>query len=60
MKEKSAVGADLYIEDSPSNIAFLHEANCDVICFGNSTDTQVAAPRVTKWADVEAIVLERY
>lgn len=59
MKEKSAVGADLYIEDSPANIAGLREANCDVICFGNSTNVDVAQPRVTTWQQVEQLVCER-
>lgn len=60
MKEKAAVGADLYIEDSPANIASLRDANCEVICFGNSTNVDIAAPRVTTWAEVEAIVLDRF
>ena len=59
MKEKAAVGADLYIEDSPENIASLRAAGCDVICFGNSTNLQVVAPRVTTWAEVEATIRAR-
>ncbi len=56
MKEKAAVGADLYIEDSPANVESLRAAGCDVICFGNSTNVGIAEPRVTTWAEVEAIV----
>lgn len=60
MKEKSAVGADIYIEDSPSNIASLRQVGCDVICFGNSTNLEVAAPRVTTWSEVEELVCDRF
>jgi len=60
MKEKAAVGADLYIEDSPDNIASLRDAGCDVICFGNSTNIEVAPPRVSNWQQVEALVRERF
>jgi beta-phosphoglucomutase-like phosphatase (HAD superfamily) len=59
MKDKAAVGADLYIEDSPSNIEALRAAGCKVICFGNSTNRGVAPPRVTSWAQVEELVREK-
>ncbi|MEO8185326.1 MAG: 5'-nucleotidase [Deltaproteobacteria bacterium] len=59
MKEKAAVGADLYIEDSPGNIQALRAAGCEVICFGNSTNLDVAAPRVTSWQQVEALLRKR-
>lgn len=60
MAEKAAVGANLYIEDSPANIAALRDSGCDVICFGNSTNVEVAAPRVTTWAEVELLVQQRF
>lgn len=56
MKDKAAVGADLYIEDSPANIQALRAARCEVICFGNSTNRDVTPPRVTSWAQVEELV----
>jgi len=59
MAEKAAVGADLYVEDSPANIASLRESGCEVICFGNSTNVDVAEPRVTSWLEVEALVRQR-
>lgn len=60
MKEKAAVGADLYIEDSPDNIRSLRQTGCDVICFGNSTNVDIAPPRVTTWPEVELLVRERF
>jgi beta-phosphoglucomutase-like phosphatase (HAD superfamily) len=59
MAEKAAVGADLYIEDSPANIASLRDSGCEVICFGNSTNRGVAEPRVTTWQEVEALLQQR-
>jgi hypothetical protein len=59
MKEKDAVGADLYIEDSPSNVEALRAAKCDVIVFGNSTNKHVAGPRVTSWEELEGLARER-
>jgi hypothetical protein len=59
MAEKSAVGADLYIEDSPANIASLRDAGCEVICFGNSTNVDVADPRVSSWGEAEQLVQQR-
>jgi len=60
MAEKAAVGADLYVEDSPANIASLRDAGCEVICFGNSTNVDVAAPRVSSWQEVEGLVQQRF
>ena len=60
MKDKGAVGADVYIEDSPDNIRSLRALGCDVICFGNSTNVDIAAPRVTSWQAAEQIVRERF
>ncbi|MGY0235073.1 5' nucleotidase, NT5C type [Longispora urticae] len=63
MKEKGDVGAELYIEDSPDNVARLREAGKDVIIFTNSTNRQVPdgpGGRVDAWPDAERLIRERY
>ena len=57
MGEKTAVGADLYIEDAPQNIEKLRASGHDVIVFTNSTNRGLADPRANSWADVERLVL---
>ena len=59
MKEKAAVGADLYIEDSPINVARLRAGGNDTIVFTNSTNLEVGPPRASSWAEVEEMVMER-
>jgi 5'(3')-deoxyribonucleotidase len=56
MKEKDQVGADIYVEDSPANVESLRTAGHYTICFGNSTNKQVAAPRASTWDDVYAFI----
>jgi 5'(3')-deoxyribonucleotidase len=58
MKDKAAVGADLYLEDSPGNIERLRAAGQQVICVANSTNRHIAQPRANYWADVERMVIE--
>ncbi len=58
MQEKSAVGADLYIEDSPTNIAGLRGEGQKTIVFTNSTNEDLAGPRADTWDDVVELVLE--
>jgi 5'(3')-deoxyribonucleotidase len=60
MKEKAAVGADLYIEDSPTNIRDLRDAGNEVIVFSNSTNLEVAEPRASDWTHLEHLVRERF
>lgn len=60
MKDKAAVGADLYLEDSPENICALREAGCEVIIMGNSTNRDVAGVRVNGWQDLEEQVLAAF
>ncbi len=43
MQEKTAVGADLYIEDSPSNIERLRAEGAKTIVFTNSTNEHLPA-----------------
>lgn len=56
MKEKSQVGADVYVEDTPSNIISLREKGLYTICFGNSTNTHIAEPRANSWLEVYELV----
>jgi len=58
MQEKSAVGADLYIEDSPANIARLRDEGQKTIIFTNSTNEGLAGPRADTWEEVVELVLE--
>lgn len=60
MKEKAAVGADLYIEDSPKNVRDLREAGHEVIVFGNSTNQDLEDPRATDWTHLEQLVRSRF
>jgi 5'(3')-deoxyribonucleotidase len=58
MQEKAAVGADLYIEDSPSNIEQLRAESYKTIAFTNPTNEHLPGPRADTWEDVVEIVLE--
>jgi len=60
MKEKSAVGADIYVEDSPHNVEQLRSKGLETICFANSTNTHISSPRAESWEEVyEMIRLRR-
>lgn len=59
MRDKDAVGADLYLEDSPANIQALRERGCQVIVFANSTNRHCSPPRACTWESVYADVMER-
>lgn len=58
MKDKGAVGAHLYIDDSPSNVLALRKNGCRTIVFSNSTNAGLSGPRADTWQDVERHVLE--
>jgi hypothetical protein len=45
MKDKAAVGADLYIEDSPGNVKALRADGHETIVFTNSTNLDIDPPR---------------
>ncbi len=62
MRDKTAVGADLYIEDTPKNIQELRkdQKNPDVIVFSNSTNKDCGEPRANDWTQVEELVLTKY
>jgi hypothetical protein len=57
MQQKTAVGADLYIEDSPSNIERLRADGQKTVVFTNSTNEHLAGPRANTWDDVLQLVL---
>lgn len=56
MKEKDQVGADIYVEDSPENLTRLRERGHYAICFGNSTNQHIGAPRAESWDEVYALI----
>ena len=58
MKDKAAVGAHLYLEDSPTNIEALRADGHPTIVFSNSTNLHLAAPRAESWVEVERLVNE--
>jgi 5'(3')-deoxyribonucleotidase len=58
MADKGAVGAHVYIDDSPDNVVKLREQGCRTIVFSNSTNRGIPAPRADNWQDVERLVLE--
>jgi 5'(3')-deoxyribonucleotidase len=57
MKDKAAVGADLYIEDAPMNVEHLRADGHRTIVFSNSTNVNVAPPRADTWDEAEKLVL---
>jgi 5'(3')-deoxyribonucleotidase len=63
MREKGAVGADLYIEDTPDNIKALRDDGKRVIIFDNSTNHQVSddpGGRAHNWKEAERMVRGHY
>jgi 5'(3')-deoxyribonucleotidase len=58
MNDKDAVGAHVYIDDAPSNIARLREHGCRTIVFSNSTNLHLPGPRADTWQEVEQLVME--
>jgi 5'(3')-deoxyribonucleotidase len=58
MKDKAAVGADLYVEDSPSNVKTLREDGHQAIVFTNSTNLTLGPPRADSWAEVERLAVD--
>jgi 5'(3')-deoxyribonucleotidase len=58
MADKGAVGAHVYIDDSPANVIRLRGQGCKTIVFSNSTNRDIPGPRADNWQDVERLVLE--
>ncbi|HBR49564.1 MAG TPA: 5'-nucleotidase [Nitrospira sp.] len=59
MQEKAAVGADLYLEDSPRNVELLRSENLSTIVFTNSTNEDLPGPRANTWAEALELILNR-
>ena len=57
MYDKAAVGADLYIEDSPGNVEKLRLDKHPTIVFSNSTNLHLPGPRANTWGEVVDLVL---
>jgi 5'(3')-deoxyribonucleotidase len=58
MADKGAVGAHVYIDDSPANIQRLRDQGYKTIVFTNSTNRTLPGPRADAWPEVEKLVLE--
>jgi 5'(3')-deoxyribonucleotidase len=58
MKDKAAVGADLYIEDTPANVEQLRADGHHTIIFTNSTNAHMSPPRADNWTEMEHMVLD--
>ena len=58
MADKGAVGAHIYIDDSPANIIQLRNQGCKTIVFSNSTNRELPGPRADNWQEVEHLVME--
>jgi 5'(3')-deoxyribonucleotidase len=58
MADKGAVGAHIYIDDSPANVSRLRVQGCRAIVFTNSTNRGLGGPRADTWQDVERLTLE--
>jgi 5'(3')-deoxyribonucleotidase len=58
MADKGAVGAHVYIDDSPANIERLRGQGCYTIVFSNSTNRMLPGPRAETWQEVERLVMD--
>jgi len=54
--DKPNVGADLYVDDSPTNVVKLRAAGRRAIVFDQPYNRDLPGPRATSWADVVALV----
>jgi 5'(3')-deoxyribonucleotidase len=57
MRDKAAVGADLYIEDNPRNIEALRADHHPTIIFTNTTNSYLGPPRASDWKQVVELVM---
>ena len=63
MGEKGDVNADLYIDDSPDNIAALLGGSRDVIVFTHSANSHLDIPadqRARDWEEAERLIVQRF
>ena len=54
--DKPNVGADLYVDDSPTNIISLRAAGKTAIVFDQPYNRNLPGPRATSWTDVVATI----
>jgi 5'-nucleotidase len=54
ISDKPDVGADLYVDDSPSNVIALREAGRATIVFDQPYNRHLSGPRAPSWQDVVA------
>jgi beta-phosphoglucomutase-like phosphatase (HAD superfamily) len=59
MRDKAAVGADVYLEDSPDNIRSLRAGGHETIVVRNSTNRDLPGPGAASWVEIEALIRER-
>ena len=59
MKEKDQVGADIYVDDTPENLDRLRSGGHFAICFANSTNRHLPAPRAASWRAVYQLIKSR-
>jgi len=55
---KAQIGADLYIDDAPHNIAALRAVGCPTIVFNQPYNQGIAGPRALNWSEAEAMITE--
>jgi 5'(3')-deoxyribonucleotidase len=58
LADKSAVGADLHVEDSPHNVARLRAEGHPTIVFSGSANRHLPGPRAESWEEVYGMVSE--
>ncbi|MGY1604332.1 5' nucleotidase, NT5C type [Geodermatophilus sp. SYSU D00815] len=57
MADKPRVGADLYVDDSPTNIAAIRAAGLPALIFDQPYNRHLDGPRVRDWAEAADVVL---
>ena len=57
MRDKAAVGANLYLEDNPFNVEALRADGHRTIVVGNSTNRHLPGPRADHWQQIEELVM---
>lgn len=61
IRDKTAVRADLFVEDSEANIKKLTNFKIETICISNSTNTHFNPPvRANDWKEAEDLIRARY
>ncbi len=50
-------GADLYVDDSPGNIAAFRDAGLPVLIFGHRYNRHIDGPRIHDWTEAADAVL---